>query len=198
MEYPKDRKTAQAQGAPHYFTGEPCKRGHIAPRETKGNCTACRKEDSDKVQEERARYFAQYNKSAAGVKAKKEYYARNKELVIARAVARPQADKNRYKKQWKDTHPAHVTADRKNRRRKHRDASPAWLTPVDKASMRELYRMAMQLTKTTGTPYVVDHIVPLRHPLVCGMHVPWNLQVMTRGENLKKSNKVDGLWSPVV
>jgi 5-methylcytosine-specific restriction endonuclease McrA len=142
-------------------------------------------------QEKRKAYFESYNKSAAGLKAKQDYYERNKELVIARAVARPQEDKNRYKKQWKDTHPAHITADRKNRRRKHRDASPAWLTVEDKANMREMYRMAMQLTKTTGTPYVVDHIVPLRHPLVCGMHVPWNLQVMTREENLKKSNKMD-------
>lgn len=33
---------ALARGLPHYFTGKPCKYGHIAPRFTSsGNCTVC-------------------------------------------------------------------------------------------------------------------------------------------------------------
>lgn len=191
MEHPKDRKTAQATGATHYFTGLPCKRGHIALRRTKGSCVACDREDTLAAAGGRAAYFEQYNKSEAGRKAKKDYYAANREVVIARAAARPAEEKRRNKHQWKLNNPELLAADRKNRRRKHRDASPAWLSVADKEAMRATYRMAMQLSKTTGTPYVVDHIVPLRHPLVCGMHVPWNLQVMTREENLKKSNKHD-------
>jgi len=56
--------------------------------------------------------------------------------------------------------------------------------------MRELYKMAITLTKTTGEQYVVDHIVPLRSDAVCGLHVPWNLRVITQAENLKKSNQL--------
>ena len=35
----------------------------------------------------------------------------------------------------------------------------------------------------------VDHIIPIKHPLVCGLHVWENLQLLTRSENAKKSNK---------
>lgn len=53
-----------------------------------------------------------------------------------------------------------------------------------------LYKRASHLTKTTGVQHHVDHIVPLRHLLVCGLHVPWNLQVIPGHLNLKKNNKV--------
>lgn len=36
---------------------------------------------------------------------------------------------------------------------------------------------------------VVDHIVPLTHPLVCGLNVPWNLRIIPWLENAQRSNR---------
>lgn len=39
---PKSRKEAKASGSPHYFTGKPCKRGHVTKRFTSGlQCSKC-------------------------------------------------------------------------------------------------------------------------------------------------------------
>lgn len=196
MDVPNNRAAAKAQGATHYFTGVPCKQGHVAMRKVSGKCVGCVKDEAIAAAPARKAYFEAYNKSAAGLAAKQAYYEKNIESVKARANARPDADKNRYRKAWKHANPEIVTADIRNRRRKHRDATPAWLTLEQRGAMRDLYLMAMRMTKTTGAPYVVDHIVPLRNPSVCGLHVPWNLQVLTREENLKKSNKHENHSTP--
>lgn len=75
------------------------------------------------------------------------------------------------------------------RRAKKLQATPPWLTDDHKKSIAAIYRRAVQLTKETGTEYHVDHIVPLAGRNVRGLHVPWNLQVITASENHRKWNK---------
>jgi len=187
---PKTRAEAKASGAKYYFTGEPCKHGHVAPRKTKGACLECVKKEWEEGNVKRAAYFAAYNKSAAGQEAKQRYYEANKEAVKARAMARPAAEKKRYQKAWEQENVVLRRAFTKERRRKHRLATPKWITPKHKADMRALYQIAITMSRTTGEPYVVDHIYPLRSEVVCGLHVPWNLRVITRAENLRKSNSL--------
>jgi hypothetical protein len=187
---PKNRKDAQAAGATHYFTGEPCKHGHIAARKTKGACVECLQVEWKEAATRRAEYFSEYNKREEVKDAKHDWYLDNREQVIAAAKTCPPTQKKEYQNAWKERNKTWVRADTKSRRRKHREATPKWLTTLQKATMREIYKIAITMTQTTGEQYVVDHIVPLRSEVVCGLHVPWNLRVITRDENLRKSNKL--------
>ena len=189
MDYPKTRKEAQLLGATHYFTGEPCKHGHIALRKTKGACVECIKEESRAALTSRAAYFAAYNKREEVKDRKNDWYLAHRDAVIARAQARPNEEKQVYRTVWKSKNTVQILADNKARRRKHRQATPPWLTRKQKGEIRQLYQIAITMSRTTGEQYVVDHIVPLRGDNVSGLHVPWNLRVVTRTENLAKSNK---------
>ena len=187
---PKSRVEAKAMGAKHYFTGEPCKHGHIAPRKTKGACTECLRVDWKKRNVARAKYFQQYNRSKIGKESKRKYYEKNRDAVIARAQARTPDVVRLYKYKYKSKNPDLYRAHVSFRRRRFRDATPKWLTKEHKRAIRQLYIDAMTVSRVTKVPYVVDHIIPLLGSTVSGLHVPWNLRVITREENLAKSNQV--------
>ena len=61
-------------------------------------------------------------------------------------------------------------------------ATPVW---VDKKALKDFYILA------TKRGLTVDHIIPLKHPQVCGLHVPWNLQLLSLSENSRKNNRFD-------
>lgn len=64
--------------------------------------------------------------------------------------------------------------------RRAEQATPVW---SQEQEIAEIYREA----KRTGKH--VDHIVPLKHPLVSGLHVAANLQILTPIDNLRKGNR---------
>lgn len=73
-------------------------------------------------------------------------------------------------------------------RRQTQRATPHWLGPEHRQLIAAMYRQARRWTKATSEPHVVDHIVPKISPRVCGLHVPWNLQIIPASENTAKSN----------
>ena len=162
----------------------------ISPRKTKGACVECLKAEWEQGNKTRAEYFRSYNKSEAGQKAKKEYYERNRQEVIARAQARDTATVTRYKTEYKQRNPDLYKELVSLRRRRFRLATPKWLTAEQRLEIRLKYRLAIELSRSTGVRHAVDHIIPLQGDSVCGLHVPWNLTVLTQDENLKKSNKL--------
>lgn len=77
------------------------------------------------------------------------------------------------------------------RKTKIKQATPSW---VKQDELNVFYVEAARLENKLGIKYNVDHIVPLKHPLVCGLNVPWNLQILTETENKIKSNSFDGTY----
>lgn len=63
---------------------------------------------------------------------------------------------------------------------------PPW---VDRWELYALQATARAITILMGKLYVLDHIVPLNGHNVCGLTVPWNLQIVPWRVNATKGNK---------
>jgi hypothetical protein len=143
-----------------YFTGKPCKNGHIAPRLKSNRC--CR----DCLYARRA----EYENSEAYI----AWKANNKKKVSA---------------SWQKRNKGSVNANTRKYQTSKMQRTPAWLTEFDHLKMKCLYQVAAMRSEESGEDWHVDHIVPLQGESVSGLHVPWNLQVIRGIDNIKKSNK---------
>jgi hypothetical protein len=68
-------------------------------------------------------------------------------------------------------------------------ATPVW---ADFDEIRKVYAQAERLSIATGVLHNVDHVIPLNHPRVCGLHVAANLRAIPAKPNMSKSNH----WCP--
>lgn len=137
-------------------------------------CQACSdylaKTANKKLKRENNKKWKQQNKDYVRAKAR-EHYHKNKEYRRAYA--------NAYYKEKR------VGTEKAARRRASKNqACPSW---VDKQQLKAIY-------KNCPPNHHVDHIIPLKHDLVCGLHVPANLQYLTGFENDSKGNKWDGTY----
>ena len=184
-----------------FFTSETaCKHGHPAIfRSSTRVCVTCERERSRLHKErirskenptakaEKASYMAQYMVS----------YARRPEVIEARkersranykAKRQHFSEKNKaYRKARADLVAFHAAKSRRGKKR----ATPKWLTDQQKEQMKQFYLLARDCFITSGQRYDVDHIVPLNGKTVCGLHVPWNLQVLPKDINMSKKNKLN-------
>lgn len=69
-------------------------------------------------------------------------------------------------------------------------ATPPWLTKEDLKQISIEYSLAQWTSEVMKSEYHVDHIVPLKGKQVCGLHVPWNLQVIPALVNKQKGNRL--------
>lgn len=94
-----------------------------------------------------------------------------------------------YYKKYRQANKAKKIAHNIKRKLTQKHRMPLWLSSADKEHIDYIYDQAQVLTEKTGIKHHVDHIVPLQGKTVSGLHVPWNLQILTAKENLKKSNR---------
>lgn len=145
-----------------------------------------------------------------GVKCKdcyKKYYNNNKEKIL-KIMKKKYPDKKeklmlydkkyrqenvlkikKYRKEYKKQNSARYNFINNKRRAKKLKATPNWLSNVDIKNIENMYIKAKQLEKEDGILRHVDHIIPLQGKGVCGLHVPWNLQILTAKQNLVKNNR---------
>jgi 5-methylcytosine-specific restriction endonuclease McrA len=84
-----------------------------------------------------------------------------------------------------------LDVDSKRRRRNMKQLIMSYSSWTNKKEIQDIVDECKLICEITGIKYVIDHIIPVNHPLVSGLTTPWNLQIITKAENDKKGNK----WS---
>lgn len=201
---------ARKEGA-RYISTTPCKRGHTGERyKSTGDCVACvrlrRCEESEEQRSLRLAKMETYSQANKGrIRQYKQVWAKrvksvetpeqresrlaNQRATVAAYRARLTEEKQsavhalarERTKKWRRENPGLVKVLARAKKLHIRQRTPAW---VDRKAIAEVYRAC-------PPGYHVDHIVPLRGEAVSGLHVPWNLQYLPAGENMKKSNKFE-------
>ncbi len=168
-----------------YLSNTPCKRGHLGYRYTRNNdCVACavlRSKEWSKNNREL------HNEQTKLSKQRRRSTCRETDRLYRIRTKEQRAE---YKRKYYEQNLWRYNAWVAQRRARKLQATPPWLTKEHIEEMRQIYRLSQEKTKTEGTRYHVDHIVPLQGENVCGLHVPWNLQVITATENIVKHNLV--------
>ena len=165
------RAEAKENNLTQYFTGKPCKHGHVDFRNTATRicmeCDRVRKKILRETKPEKIKALKRndyYKHQEHNLAQKQKYRQANKGKIMALVSARKKVVKQR---------------------------TPLWLTKFDKLKIKCVYQMAAMYTRVNGEPWHVDHIVPLQGKTVSGLHVPDNLQVMRGIENISKKNKYE-------
>lgn len=107
-----------------------------------------------------------------------------------RAYVKKHPDKIRqYQRDWYAKN-SHVFILLANKRRKIVRLQQAWMTFENSRQIADIYRRCREITKQTGIKHEVDHVMPLNGIDSCGLHVPWNLRIITAAMNRQKGNRI--------
>lgn len=136
----------------------------------------------------RGRIYKALNAETIRAKAA-EYRAKFPEKVRAsyRAYEKANLEKRKAKNvDYAKRNPDKISAKAARRRATKLQATPKW---ADDAILKAWYMYAESMSGATGVKYHVDHIVPLKSEIVCGLHCESNLQILPGVENVAKNNR---------
>ena len=149
---------------------------------------AWRKANPD-IKAARDRSYRERNRERCLERAR-QWVARNKEKrreIWQRWYANNRAKADAATKKWIREHPHHVSERSRRLKAIRKQCYVKW---ASRDAMAALYAEASRLTRETGIPHEVDHIVPLASRIVCGLHWEGNMRVVPRSVNRSKNNKL--------
>ena len=212
------RRYALANGLGKYFTGKPCRKGHVAERWVAGACVQCVSDRKKELYQENRDSVLEYMKVQGKIyrqQNKTARLARNnawreknidkvKSQAKERRLANPEKDRAKSRKhyyahketelarqkKWRMANKGIVNAHTGNRKAARLQRTPKWLTEFDKLKIEAYYAIAAMLTRVNKEAWHVDHVLPLRGKTVSGLHVPNNLQLLRGVENVRKGNRL--------
>lgn len=182
-----------------YFTGVPCKQGHLANRYVRNwTCVTCHAERCTKFlpkwraenPEKSKQYSEKYSESHA--LSTKLWRDANKDKCYeaGRQWRQKHPEKcNILSSEWRSRNRDIMNSLKAKRRADLLDRFPKWLSIDEKWMIGQAYALAKLRTEVTGFDWHVDHVIPLRGQLVSGLHTPYNLQVIPATTNLQKGNR---------
>jgi hypothetical protein len=91
-------------------------------------------------------------------------------------------------KKWRETYPWRHSAKEARRRALKHSATPRWFSDKDAVWLELMFAMCKKLEEKSGTKYHIDHRIPLKNNVVCGLHWRENWSLLPASENLSKSN----------
>lgn len=163
-----------------YFTGKPCKNGHIDKRYTSSKeCVECRRIRNIELKPQQDEWLKK-NRDRKNAIARQNYALNiDKERQRSRDkyINNPEKVKST-NKSWSDKNPKFWTHYASFKRAEKKKRTPEW------ANINEI----KNIYKNCPEGFHVDHIIPLQGKLVSGLHVENNLQYLPATENLRKFN----------